>query len=95
MWKAEKDILSITNKNAFRSLCIELREQVKDSIMSLPNDWYFTATSNLMPIIDGVLFPQLVQVNHNIEEVTPTLQLTEFDEEEEYQQELLHTPCYG
>lgn len=95
VWKAEKDILSITDKNAFRSLCIELREQVKDSIMSLPNGWYFTATSNLMPIIDSVLFPQLVQVNHNIEEVTPTLQLTEFDEEEEYQQELLHTPCYG
>ena len=84
VYKVERDILSMEDMTIFRTLCIAVREGIKEVIDNLPPGWYFTRTEDLKGIIGSIVLGTPLKVIDPIKEEL-------VDDEEEFEE---HTPWY-
>ena len=84
VYKVERDILSMEDMTIFRTLCIAVREGIKEVIDNLPPGWYFTRTEDLKGLIGSIVLGTPLKVIDPIKEEL-------VDDEEEFEE---HTPWY-
>lgn len=84
VYKVEKEILSSDDLSTFRSICIAVREGIKEVLGNLPPGWYFTPTENLKGLIGSIVLGTPLKVIDPVKEEL-------VDNKEEFEE---HTPWY-